>query len=106
MDDRRKESERLGSNVRIASRVQGRTWQLPGRSDDEHRKLAEWCQAQRRRFRLGRLLERRRMKLNDLGFEWSPAATDRWGEMFVGFLTTANKQDRANLKIVINQAGP
>ncbi len=51
--------------------------------DDEHRKLAEWCQAQRRRFRIGRLLERRRIKLNDLGFEWlSPAATDRWSEMF------------------------
>ena len=52
-------------------------------SDDEHRKLAEWCQAQRRRFRVGRLLERRRIKLDDLGFEWSsPAAHDRWSEMF------------------------
>ncbi len=52
-------------------------------SDEKHQKLAEWCQAQRRRFKLGRLLQRRRRKLEEIGFEWSlPNSTDKWNEMF------------------------
>jgi hypothetical protein len=52
-------------------------------SADKNRKLAEWCQTQRRRFRLGRLPERRLRKLEETGFEWStPNVSDRWNEMF------------------------
>ena len=50
--------------------------------DSEHRNLAHWCQAQRRRLRSGRLLDRRKKKLEEIGFEWSlPSSADKWMEM-------------------------
>ncbi len=52
-------------------------------SQNEHQKLSEWCQTQRRRFRLGKLLERRKKKLEEIGFEWSISnSADKWNEMF------------------------
>jgi superfamily II DNA or RNA helicase len=51
--------------------------------DNEHRNLAHWCQAQRRRLRSGRLLDRRKQKLEQISFEWSPpSSADKWIEMF------------------------
>ncbi|KAL7546837.1 hypothetical protein ACHAWF_010167 [Thalassiosira exigua] len=45
------------------------------RTSKENPKLARWVKQQRYQFKLGRILEDRLKRLNDIGFEWSPRSS-------------------------------
>jgi superfamily II DNA or RNA helicase len=73
------EWDRMFTKLRHFKELNGHC-QIP--YDTQDATLAEWCQNQRRRFRSGRLKEDRRVRLDEIGFEWSPpTAVDKWDQM-------------------------